>query len=399
MIQNIIFISIYFGIILYFYKKKIFGSSLLFLYSGIELLISIFFIEDQLLRKFLSNQMTCNLLILLGFLLIKKGNTDFKRKYTIVDPNVLKTIFLIFSLFIFYHWYMIGIPYFSENIHTLRFNLRTSGFFGLPSRLAVYGITVLFILTLLSYEKDILKKERLYIYFLIIFIFTSFQSSKSSLLPIFYYLVLCYPLIQIKRATIYTYRNFIFSIILIYGYFILTFGQIGTIDNLGILDYLILRSTVITYDSGIFLLYKMPENHFFFVFNNAILNDLLYPIFTLFTSEVTTLNEQLSRAMYGNYTGLSVPVTPGWFAYHNFIFRYSVSLTYVYSLIFGLLIGFLDNKVFNSNSLLTQVALITSLYWLWTGYSKGNLYYIILNLLGSLAVVYMINIFFKKKVR
>jgi hypothetical protein len=40
--------------------------------------------------------------------------------------------------------------------------------------------------------------------------------------------------------------------------------------------------------------------------------------------------------------------------------------------------------------------LLTSIYWLWIGYAKGNPYYIIFNLLVCLLATYMIDIYFKK---
>ena len=122
----------------------------------------------------------------------------------------------------------------------------------------------------------------------------------------------------------------------------------------------------------------MYHDEFFFKFNNAILNDLFYPIFTLFNENVSTLNEQLSRKLYGNYGILSVPVTPGWFAYHYFLFSESKLLIYAYSFCFGILIGFVENKTLTSNSLVLKTAFLTISYWMWIGYSKGNLYYIIL---------------------
>tara|TARA_B110000503_G_C7165363_1_gene421650 strand:- start:1449 stop:2651 length:1203 start_codon:yes stop_codon:yes gene_type:complete len=397
--QIIIFSSIYLAFFIYAYKTNKFGSFLLFIYKGLYLLISAILIEDAILKQFLLSDMICNILILLGILIIKKKNIISDESDFTANADILKKIFLIFGIFIFYHYYMTGIPFLSENIHTLRFNLRSSGLFGVPSRLAVYGITILFMITLFSFEKNIFRRERIIVYFLIILIFTAFQSSKSSLVPIFYYLMLCYPFIISKKKFIYSYKNFIFFIFITSIYFLFIFDILGSINNLNVLDYLIFRSTVVTYDSGIFLIYNMSHNDFNFAFNNALLNDLLYPIFTLFSSEVTTLNEQLSRALYGNYTGSSVPVTPGWFAYHNFIFKYSYSLTYLYSLFFGFFIGFLENKTFKSNLLVSRVTLLASLYWLWGGYSKGNLYYIILNLLLCLSIVYAINIFFKKTTR
>tara|TARA_B110000967_G_scaffold101767_1_gene104477 strand:- start:516 stop:950 length:435 start_codon:yes stop_codon:yes gene_type:complete len=140
----------------------------------------------------------------------------------------------------------------------------------------------------------------------------------------------------------------------------------------------------------------MSHNDFNFVFNNAVLNDLFYPIFTLFEENVTTLNEQLSRALYFNYTSLSVPVTPGWFAYHYFIFRESALLTFAYSFCFGIFNGFLENKAMASSSLVKKTTFITIMYWMWAGYTKGNIYYIVLNLLLTLLILFMINIYFKK---
>jgi hypothetical protein len=396
MTQSLIFTIIYSIIISYIYKKKIYGSSLLFIYTGVNLLTSFFIVDNQTIKEFLSYSMLCNIFILFGYLLIKNKNSVFDIKNQIINHNILNKVFLIFSLFIFYHYFMIGIPFLSENIDTLRFNVRASGLFGLPSRLAFYGITALFVITLLSFEYDFIKKKHLVGYFLIIFLFVLFQSGKSSVLPLFFYLIICIPYINNTKKYIYTKKNFLFLIIIVLYYFLFIFYKLQSITNIDVLEYYILRKTVIAYNSGIFLLYNMSHNDFNFVFNNAVLNDLFYPIFTLFEENVTTLNEQLSRALYFNYTSLSVPVTPGWFAYHYFIFRESALLTFTYSFCFGIFNGFLENKAMASSSLIIKTTFITIMYWMWAGYTKGNIYYIVLNLLLTLLILFMINIYFKK---
>ena len=396
MTQSLIFTIIYSIIISYIYKKKIYGSSLLFIYTGVNLLTSFLIVDNQTIKEFLSYSMLCNIFILFGYLLIKNKNSVFDIKNQIINPNILNKVFLIFSLFIFYHYFMIGIPFLSENIDTLRFNVRASGLFGLPSRLAFYGITVLFVITLLSFEYDFVKKIHLVGYFLIIFLFILLQSGKSSVLPLFFYLIICIPFINNKKKYIYNKKNFIFLIILILYYFVFIYNRLQSISSDNIFEYYILRKTEIAYNSGIFLLYNMSHNDFNFVFNNAVLNDLFYPIFTLFEENVTTLNEQLSRALYFNYTSLSVPVTPGWFAYHYFIFRESALLTFAYSFCFGIFNGFLENKAMASSSLVKKTTFITIMYWMWAGYTKGNIYYIVLNLLLTLLILFMINIYFKK---
>ena len=117
--QIFIFIFLYISIFIYSYKTDKFGSSLLYLYTGSNLLISAILIKDELLKEFLSSEIICNLLVLLGILLIKKRNIIRNNNELVINNDILKKVFLIFGIFIFYHYYMIGIPYFSENIHTL----------------------------------------------------------------------------------------------------------------------------------------------------------------------------------------------------------------------------------------------------------------------------------------
>ena len=395
MIQNIIFTLIFSSIFFYVLKSKKFGSPLLFIFTGLTFLHSFIYALDEYKREFLSNSIILNIIVLLGILLIRNKATVHEER-NIKNTNTINKIFIIFVIFIFYHYLTIGIPYFSDTIGLSRFNLIKSGLFGIPSRLSVYGITILFILSILAFEYDLIKKGKFIYYISIILVFMIFQGNKSSILPIIFYSALCYPFIHNKKKVIFTYKNFLFFAIGSFIYFTLILNKINSIIFFNISEYLFTRSTEVAYDSGFFLRDKLSYDQVFLIFNNAIINDLIYPILILIGENVMTLNEQLSRALYGNFISKAVPVTPGWYAYHYFAFNGSTLLIYLHTFSFGMLVGYLENRSYKTNLLINKVILLTSVYWLWIGYAKGNPYYIIFNLLMCLLATYMIDNYFKK---
>lgn len=396
MIQNIIFTLIFSFIFFYIFKSKKFGSPLLFMFSGLNFLHAFIFALDEYKREFLSNSIIINIIILLGILIIRNKATVHEQ-INIKNTNNVNKIFIIFVIFMSYHYLIIGIPYLSDNIDLSRFDLIKSGLFGIPSRFSVYGITILFMLSILAFEYDLIKKRKFIFYISIILLFMIFQGHKSSILTIIFYAALCYPFVHRKKQVIYNYKNFLFFVIVSFFYFTLTLSKISSIVFFSIGEYLFTRTTEIAYSSGFFLRDKLSYDQVFLIFNNAILNDLMYPLLNLIGENVMTLNEQLSRALYGNFTSQAVPVTPGWYAYHYFVFNGSTLLIYLHTFSFGIFIGYLENISYKTNLFINKVILLSSIYWLWTGYAKGNLYYIIFNLLVCLLAAYMIDIYFRKK--
>lgn len=384
---------------IFFYKQKKLGISLLFFYSAFNFLTSLYLAEDERLISFLNNSLNCNILILLGYYIFKDNylesiKIDLKKDFKIVDK-----ILFIFLIFIFYHYFITGIPFLSESLDKARFLQITSGLFGIPSRISVYGMVAIFILIILSYEYQIFSNKKIFFLSFILFSFVLFQSNKSSVLQIFYYFIILYPFLEIKKKQIYNFKNFILITFVSFIYFLFVFNQLSTISNLSIKDYLIVRSTSVAFDPGLYLI-NLNIADFDLKFNNPILNDIFYPFYKLIGSDARTVVSQLSLKMFGvTEDNFILPITPHWYGYHNFLFSNSIVYVYIYSIIFGIIIAKIENISFRTSSWILRTSILSVLYWIWIGYQSGNIYYIIFNILIVIAILNFIYYFFKRKVK
>lgn len=62
------------------------------------------------------------------------------RGYPPYHPGAIITINILIGIFTFYHLIRIGIPIFSKSIEISRFNISSSGFFGIPGRMYLFGV-------------------------------------------------------------------------------------------------------------------------------------------------------------------------------------------------------------------------------------------------------------------
>lgn len=392
-----IYVLFYLFLFYLFFKKKFLGISFLFFFTAFNYLTSLYFIEEDDYISFLIHSLNCNAIILIGYFFFKKNylvsiENSFKKNIYSINK-----IILIFFIISFYHYFVTGIPFLSENIDKSRFTRIASGLFGIPSRVSFYGVIILFLLTIFSFEYKFFSKKKIFLFSMLIFLLVVFQSNKSSVLQIIYYFMIVYPFINLQKKNIYNFKNYIILFTLTIIYFLFIFGELRSIDNIYIFEYLKSRSTTISFDPGLYLI-NLKSDNFELMLNYSILNDIFYPIFKLFGFDVQTVVSQLSLKMFGiREDNFILPITPHWFGYHYFIFKNSIIITYFYSFLFGIFIAKLDNIAFATNSVFTRISIITFLYFIWNGYQKGNLYYIILNVLIVIGLYYFIGTFFKNK--
>ena len=213
------------------------------------------------------------------------------------------------------------------------------------------------------------------------------QGNKSSILQIFFLGILLFPHTTYKKQ-FFKYSFFILLMSILFAFF--TFAKINFFEYWNLLDYIVARFTTIIHSTGYFLT-TLPRSDFIFIYNSPLINDFLYPIIRIFTTEVLTLNAQLSRYFYVVYYlySFTVPITPGWYSYHFFLFG-SSKITYFFSFLFGLLNSFIENWGANSSNFMKKVTSLCILYWLYIGYETGNIYYLVVNVFFSLTVLYVI---------
>ena len=361
---------------------KMFGVSILILYIAQALIVLIALLTlDESFKEFLRFNLASYMALICGCLIFSRSKASgYKPRST--DRKSHRYAFISVVMFVIlasaYHYSVIGLPLFSDNLDIARFTAK-SGFFELPSRVAIYA--PLFLLTLLlSATNSLLFSKREFIFFLIIIVTSiSVQGNKSSIFQIIAVFVVVYGFLQEAEHL----KNIAFALVgVACAFTIYIFFNLDSLAELELTTYLFDRFGVILFFPGN-ILYG-AELQPVLLFNSAILNDLFQPIATLFGVPTETLNLQLSREIYGRPSGFTVPVTPGLFSYHSFIFGNYISL--LISFVIGGIVAFLRNRIHKS-SLLGFATICFLQYWIYVGFVSGNIYYLILNLLVPLIMV------------
>lgn len=390
---------VYFITSIYCIIKYKISLPILYIYSGLLFLVSIFLYDDIIMVDHLKSSLLANLFILIGYILgtnikpIKQNNI----KQLIIDSSSLTFFFKLSILIIIFHYVLIGIPFLSEQINILRFSQNTSGYAGVPSRIATYIPHLFFILLSLSLGSNIFTKKQMIFFFASVFLALIAQGNKSSLLQIIFLGIIVYPHTLYKKDYLkYSYLVILASILIAF----LTWNKLNVLEFWLLQDYLVQRYTSIMHETGYFLT-GLNYTNFILIFENPVLNDLFYPLFKVFTNEVSTLNSQLSRYYYGVLYAedFSVPVTPGWYSYHLFLFKNSIITTYIFCFFFGLINAFINSWGHNENNFFKKVSSLYILYWLYVGYGSGNIYYLVFNVsfcLFFFLLIYKIRGFFYK---
>ena len=113
---------------------------------------------------------------------------------------------------------MVGVPFFSANVDVERFQSASSGMMGIPSRLASYAPTLIFIYASVLYNSDILSGKMVAIILSICLTLLVFQGHKSSVAQIILVLIILAPFLNAKSNSAYKY---LISLLIIPGiYFI-----------------------------------------------------------------------------------------------------------------------------------------------------------------------------------
>lgn len=367
--------------IFFIYRYKV-GIHLLYVNTCSVIIFGIIIDGDYSLNSYLISYLISNTLVLIGYSIVKElkvGVGVYAASAVKINYLAIQISFLIISFVIFLHYAIVGIPFLSESFDSVRFLQANSGYLGIPSRFASYMPSIM-MLTLVFYlfHGGIRVWQRRIMTALVLVVFI-LQGHKSSLLQVVLLGVVAYPYCDIKSQLKGSFKWF-FVLSLMAGYFLFT--QLVTTQDLQFFKYVISRLSTMMHSSGEYLI-ELDANDFTFFMNNPVINDLLYPINKLFNSEYEALNTQLSRKIYGVDDGdFSVPVTPGFFAYHYF----SLGLypEKIYSFLIGVIVGLLDQRSRLTMRPMIKVSYVFISYWLYIGYTSGNLYYLIPNVIFCL---------------
>ncbi len=283
---------------------------------------------------------------------------DYQRNRKIVYyPNRVSsfntTFFYVVVFFIAYHFLVGGIPAFSSDVQTSRFDFTSSGLFGVPGRMMQYGRYYILFYSFYFFDRS--KQEKSYIkykkYFFISIIINLicglFSGSKSSVFALVWLFVYCLAFSS-KRYNIRKFikMKFILPITLVtiggFAYFYFYFKTYNNqFSNMNVFEYIMYRMTYLTVEGGTFLLKngtkKIPyiidfiyylQKYFHINFYDA----SIYPLEIYASNSINHINFTTASAYY-------VPITVG--AFPEFIYRFKM-----FSFIPTLLLGILYSKVF-----------------------------------------------------
>lgn len=391
----LIFIYLIFSFFLLL-KYKI-STPVLFIYSGLIFIFGILTFNDDAYVEYLYLNLSSNLLILIGFFTGKRiyAKSNYMNFSNMNYKGILYFFFLSVFLLIV-HYSIIGIPILSSNFDVDRFTLASSGYGGIPSRIATYTPMLFFFIWILINDKKEIKNNIKILFFIYVLLALFLQGHKSSVLQIFYGSIIAYQFI-INKYKIKIFSIFILLLAFIFAYF--SFKNLSTLDDLKLFNYLFDRYTIILHQPG-FILSNLSKSEFVFFSQSIILSDVIYPILKLLSFDIQTLNDQLSRIIYGiRYKDdFSVPVTPGWFSYHYFVFDYSFHFTLIYSFFFGAFLSIVETYGLKSKDFAKKIVTLYILYFSYVGYSTGNIYYLIINITFCV-IVFLLFYFYKSPIK
>lgn len=362
------------------------GPFVLYLYSSAILSIGYFAPVSVEMKDYLELYLICNLVVLFGMLVAATRVPREKSLGVGYLPNQRGYIltFWIVVFVIGVHYYVVGIPALSGNVDVSRFTVASSGFFGIPSRFATYMPSLLFIAH--SIIRPYLRIGRTQSTLMLVAILAAIlmQGHKSSLLQIVFLMILVTPFVKrgLPKFQVNN-KKIAYGLVLSIGFALFSFYQMESLSTLSIYEYIVLRYTIIMHSPGLHLL-ELDSTTFTFWGGSAIVNDLLYPLLRLLGEDVITLNIQLSRNLYGvDGDDFTVPVTPGFFAYHAFLL--GPYLVFLMALTYGLITGGLYSLALTASRPILRVVALFLIYWIWVGYGSGNPYYLFFNVI--LAIV------------
>lgn len=373
----------YFQFVVGFYQ--VFPNSLYWLY--IATLFLVFIISSHFYKK--TKKMTTK-------------NSSVSAGVRVSKFNSI--LYWVIVFFIVYHYAVGGIPALSSNVITDRFDMTSSGLFGIPGRMATYG--KFFILLYASYfyfygERNKTNKKYFYIAIFIYVVTSLFSGTKSAifgLLDIVIYILAFSP----KKFNIRKFLKikYIGIVVLIFGFGLAYFSYYfrayqNIFSGMNMWDYVLYRLTNMSVESGEYLVkYPPTERMYYFTdflyymqkyFHFEIIRNI-YPL-ELYTS--LGINHVLFAGPYNIYT----PVTMGFGS--EFIYHFGVG-SLIITIGVGMLYSKINLKLHRCNSPFKYASYGTAILFMNSFIAKGNLAYSVINYILIMLMIYMIDYFTKR---
>ena len=310
-----------------------------------------------------------------------------------VSPARLSFVCIIFFSFVFFHYYVGGIPLFSEDVLTARFASTSSGFFGIPGRFNLFGTVYL---TFLCYAYFILKGRQYYPHFLfaisLLILSMLLKGSKGTLIHFMVCCLICASVYidkQQRRSSGLRFRYVVALVPVIVGSFIYISEvhiQSGT-RYTSVAD-IVLRRTFELSGRGYFNAVTTFVSQNGFGIGSNSLNDLSVFFSRLLGAEQDAfyVSEQVSAITTGSTLGVHylVPQEINLFGYAY------MEGSFILVIISGLMVGYLLRSVIHRSLLAIapfQLASVLFLqFYLFLIIIKGNFVFLSVNIFISFII-------------
>ncbi|WP_017550927.1 O-antigen polymerase [Heyndrickxia coagulans] len=347
-------------------------------------------------------------LFLIGYILFyifKKEQRIKKNNKDIIDNKSYFSIFaffLIVELFVVYHFAVGGIPILSSNVEMDRFNFSSSGLFGIPGRMLLFGLP--FISTMVSilfYKYNSSKTKKFFLITWALYVFFNLLTGfKGALLTIClqFFLVTSISNKKWYIPNLFKLRNIVFAVVaIIYAIVMsLNYKSVSAVSINSSLNYLLNRATEQASLAGYF---TINNSSFLHAYQNLhpFINEFQYYIdkYTNGIINFKSANFPVEMVVSSLLTGTPlttnnfiVSVTLGGFAYLYILF--GQYFTYFSMLIFGFLFHFLFFKAKTSNTLFKRTAYGFILLRTYVFLVNGSLAYNIINTLIMLLLFWFL---------
>ena len=339
--------------------------------SLLSLLFAVSFSENVDDLGFAANILFSSLLVASGLVLFACRLPTPTLGKICSDQRALGLLILVAVALVAYHYYVIGLPIFSEDIERTRFELMKSGLFGLPSRASIYTPPMLIWLSLLGDRLGLAPRMRV-VWFGAGCLLLIFTGHKSALLTVFIAAAIVFPLVT-EASKVYI-RYFIAPLFLgamLYGLF--SFQKMTSLgSNLG--DYVWQRFTDISI-MPVYSAYNWSSADEGFA---SIFKEIFFPVSRIIIDGFDIFVIRLSRSIYLVPEGaFTVPVTPGFFAFHVGVI--GVFYAYVFSAIFTVMYFLIVSSLYRDRNIFGIFSKSLMVYAFYIGFSTGNFYYAISN--------------------
>lgn len=313
--------------------------------------------------------------------------------------RVLRVLIIVVFAFVIYHLLLGGIPLLSDNPEIARFNVTSSGLFGIPSRMFLFGLPFVVLMATIAAKRALVAISRMVLisiwgFYLLASLFSGF---KSSLFTAFIVFLLAQAIagepVSIKK--IFSLQGVTVCAAILGSVFYVgsLYGTLNLDSLTGFEAYAVARSTVIAAEPGYYAITDFGTDG---RWANQYLTDFRYYIDEYLpngpqsSSDTMPLDKLISYLLYYAPIGDSdsiVSVTVGAFPE---MFVNMGNIAYLGMLFLGFLFYLIYRKAMTSRSIFACGAYSSVLYWMSVYVANGNLVYYVLNMGFVIVMLYIV---------